>query len=132
MYNFTYENIMAKMSERDPLALQMNVFVVAKKYLMDKLAEEALEGVRSICDDASEIADIMATIRLLSANEDHHGDFATMKRELIRTYVRDLFAFQKFRQMLEEPENKEALAIVVDLVSCTSVTTKWRVRPERF
>lgn len=118
LYNFPYPR-----SALNGPKFHMNVFITAKKYMIDELQSIALAGLENCITTveanyrtSKDINPILELYQILSANKSQHEEFGLMLTELTKKHLGGLFAIAEFREALEEEENATILSEVVKMV----------------
>ena len=101
----------------------MEIYVVAKKYLLPKLQEAALAALYEAVDIISptnttsqECSKIVELLQLLEEYKDHNAGFAGKIVELSEKHLPALLREKEFRQMLETNDAKPVLELVLKAV----------------
>ena len=124
-YNFDYDIYKELPHGRRDTNFHMSVFVTAKKYLVERLHQLALNAISIAANSTLSNADprikknipaLFEAIKVLDAHRDQHEYFAQLSAKLTKAHLEDLITLPDFRQTLEEEENKHTLEFVIKAV----------------
>lgn len=118
LYNFPYPR-----SALNGPKFHMDVFITAKKYLVEELPPVALEGLRNSISHieanyrtSQDINLVFELYQTLSEHKIDHEDIEEMIGELTKKYLGPLFGIAEFRELIEKEDNKTVLDQVVKMV----------------
>lgn len=120
LYNFPHPR-----SASNGPKFHMDVFITAKKYVLEDLPPTALSGLLNSVSaieagyrTSRDINSIFELYQLLSCRRDEQ-EFSRIIADLTKKYLGELFGIAEFREMLEEDGNQEVLGEVVRMVRAT-------------
>lgn len=104
----------------------MNVFVTAKKYLVEGLREDAFAAILAATQAAGmsnadprikkDFHELFEAINILDARRDQHEYFGKLSENLTKHHLGDLLTLPDFRRKLEEGEIEDTLDFVIQAV----------------
>jgi hypothetical protein len=124
-YNFPYD-IYKQSYAGSATKLHMNVFVTAKKYLVEGLREDAFAAILAATQAAGmsnadprikkDFHELFEAINILDARRDQHEYFGKLSENLTKHHLGDLLTLPDFRRKLEEGEIEDTLDFVIQAV----------------
>ena len=124
IYGFTYAKIQEVCDFHcSRIDWQMDVIVAARKYMLPKLEQEALtalynniQELEHNCATPQGSHELFCAVISLKWYRPHNVEFERMARDLTVKHLAHLFKARRFRESLEQKDNKDLLYLIIQAV----------------
>jgi len=108
----------------------LQVYVAAQKYLLQKLADKALDALKTALTKITERDQVAGKglfelVKLLAECQDHNDSFLDRSNDFISRYLSTLMGQKAFRLWYEEDENSSALGVVLGSFNTLNETSDY-------